>query len=165
MVIRPIELVRASWGLGLLAAPRYMLTHLGVELDTTSLVVTRILGARHLTQAFLSGADPSPEVLAMGAWVDAAHSATALALAALDRPRARAGLTDAAVAAFFGAAGFRDVPRIEPAPPGHDRRRDVLARVVLAHVPGGHLLLARCSPTGSDNTMHTSLSSSESPTR
>lgn len=147
MVLRRVELVRAAWGLSLLAAPRFVLTHVHhVDVDTKTLVVARILGARHLTQAALSGVNPSADVLAMGAWVDAAHSATALALAALDRTRARAGLSDAAVAALFGAAGYRDVPRFAPAAPGHDRRRDTLARIVLQHVPGGRALLTRVQP-------------------
>ena len=44
-----------------------------VEADTQSVLVARVLGARHLTQAARSGINPSPEVLAMGVWVDVAR--------------------------------------------------------------------------------------------
>lgn len=44
-----------------------------------SLIVARILGARRLTQAALSDVGPSPEVLAMGVWVDCAHATLASA--------------------------------------------------------------------------------------
>ncbi|MDT5147120.1 MAG: hypothetical protein QOC58_1765 [Mycobacterium sp.] len=56
-------------------------------MDRKSLVVTRILGARHLVQAAFSGINPNPEVLAAGIWVDTVHSMTAFGLAAVDRRR------------------------------------------------------------------------------
>ena len=154
MVIRKIEILRAAWGVALLIAPRRVLTDIHhVTVDRKSLVIARILGVRHLTQAFLSGLSPSPEVLAMGVWVDLAHAGTALGLAGADRSRARAGLTDAGIAATFAGLGYRDLTTshttpaaTSPAtfhrtPPGHDRRRDILARVVLRIVPGGSFLL------------------------
>ncbi|MFZ0832961.1 MAG: hypothetical protein WAM92_07730 [Mycobacterium sp.] len=113
----------------------------GIEVDTKSVVIARILGARHLTQATLSGVRPSPEVLAMGVWVDGVHALTALGLAAVDRSRARAGLTDTAVAAIWAGAGYRDLAQRTATPPGHQRRRDRLARLVLGVVPGGRFLL------------------------
>jgi len=62
----------------LLFAPRAVLNRVHhVEVDTKSVLVARVLGARHLTQAALSGVNPSPEVLAMGVWVDVAHACTA----------------------------------------------------------------------------------------
>lgn len=97
--IRTIEIARATWGAALLLAPRQTLKVVHrIEMDLTSLLVARVLGARQVGQALLSGVRPSPEVLAMGVWVDLAHAASALALAAVDRRRASAGLTDAAVA-------------------------------------------------------------------
>jgi hypothetical protein len=143
-VIRRIELVRGAWGTALLLAPRQMLEHVHhLHIDRPSLVVARMLGARQLAQAVLSGADPSPDVLALGVWVDAAHAATALGLAVADRQRARAGLTDAAVAALWAALGYRDLVTARSAPPSHQRRRDEMARVVLGLVPGGNRLLSR----------------------
>ena len=139
---RPIELLRATWGTALLLAPEQVLSwghHLRV--DSTSLTVARILGARHLAQAALSGIRPSPEVLAMGIWVDAAHAATALGLAATDRHRVRAGLIDTAVATVWALTGYRALRTTDATPPGHDRHRDALARAVLHLLPAGAFLL------------------------
>ena len=50
----------------MLFAPQVVLNRVHhVEVDTESVLVARVLGARHLTQAALSGINPSPEVLAM----------------------------------------------------------------------------------------------------
>jgi hypothetical protein len=138
---RKIELFRATWGAALLIAPRLVMKRVHhVRVDTKSVVVARILGARQLSQAALSGVRPSPEVLAMGVWVDAVHSLTALGLAAVDRSRVRAGLTDTAVAALWAVAGYRDLAGARPAPAAYQRRRDRLAATVLRVAPGGHLL-------------------------
>lgn len=143
MKIRAIELVRAGWGAVLLAAPAEVLDHIhGVRVDRKALVVTRILGARHLTQAALSGVNPGPEVLAAGVWVDAVHSATALGLAVLDRRRARGGVTDAAVAASWAVLGWRHL-RAGRARTDNVRGRDRLARTVVGALPGGGGLMAR----------------------
>lgn len=141
---RKIELVRAGWGAALLVAPRQVMTNVHhVRIDTKSVAIARILGARQLAQAALSGFRPSPEVLATGVWVDAVHAMTALGLAVLDRSRARAGLTDTAVASLWAGAGYRDLAFAAPTPPAHQRRRDRLACIVLGAVPGGGALLPR----------------------
>ena len=59
----------------------------------------------------------------------------------VDRRRARLGVTDAAVAAAWGGAGWRDLGgRVSV----HDQRlRDRLARAVLRRVPAGPALLQR----------------------
>jgi hypothetical protein len=143
MKIRAIELVRAGWGAVLLAAPTEVLDHIhGVQVDRKALVVTRILGARHLAQALLSGVNPSPEVLAAGVWVDTVHSATALGLAAVDRRRARGGVTDAVVAASWAALGWRHL-RAGNARTDGVRGRDRLARTVIGALPGGRGLMAQ----------------------
>jgi hypothetical protein len=135
---RKIELARAVWGLGLLCAPRWTLHRVHrIEVDATSVWVARVLGARQVAQATLSGASPSPEILALGVWVDLAHASSALALAVVDRSRASAGLTDTAVASVWAVRGWHDL-RVAPVPrPTHDRRRDAMARAVLGRVPGG----------------------------
>lgn len=144
--VRPIEIARAGWGLALLLATRPVLQHVhGVRVDRTSLIVARVLGARHLAQAVLSGVDPSPEVLAMGVWVDGAHATTAAGLAAADRTRIRAGLLDGALALGWAAAGWRALAHPDAQSPRHDRRRDALAAAVLRHVPGGRALRARAA--------------------
>jgi hypothetical protein len=143
---RAIELVRAGWGAALLVAPRQVMTHIHhLRVDSNSVVIARILGARHLTQAALSGLRPSPEVLAMGVWVDAVHAMTALGLAMLDRSRARAGLTDTAVAGLWAGAGYRELACAHPTPRARHRRRDQLARIGLSAIPGGGPLLRRVS--------------------
>ena len=81
---RKIELLRGGWGAAMLVAPRQVMQAMDVRVDAKSMVIGRILGARHLTQAALSGFRPSPEVLAMGVWVDTVHALTALALASAD---------------------------------------------------------------------------------
>ncbi|MHA3701790.1 hypothetical protein ACXR2U_06365 [Jatrophihabitans sp. YIM 134969] len=142
--LRPVEVVRAGWGAALLTCPGLVLQHVHrVRVDTASQRVTRVLGARQLGQALLSGVAPSPEVLAMGVWVDAAHAATAVAFSLSDRTRWRAGVTDAVIAAVWAAFGYRDLVHARGVRPEHDRRRDAAARLVLRHVPGGAALLRR----------------------
>lgn len=147
---RKIELVRAGWGAAMLIAPRQVMTHVHhVRVDTKSIAIARILGARHLTQAALSGFRPSPEVLAMGVWVDAVHAITALGLAMLDRSRTRAAVTDTAVAGLWAGTGYHDLASAPPTPPQHQRRRDLAADLVLRVVPGGTALLRASSGTHS----------------
>jgi len=154
---RWIELGRAAWGLAMLAAPRPVLEHVGgITVDQPSVAVARMLGARHLAQAALSGVDPSPEVLALGVWVDTIHALTAAALALADRSRARAGLIDMGVAAVWAGAGYRDLRADVATPPAHDRRRDRLARLVLRHAPGGAPLLHLACADRKGQTLHVS---------
>jgi hypothetical protein len=143
MKIRFIEVLRAGWGVVLLTAPSEVLEHIhGVQVDRKALVVTRILGGRHLGQALLSGIDPGPEVLAAGVWVDTVHSVTAAGLAVADRRRARGGVIDAAVAASWAALGWRHL-RAGKARTDGVRGRDRLARTVVGALPGGAALMAQ----------------------
>lgn len=141
MTVRTIEIGRAAWGAALLLAPRATLRQVHhLRVDARSVVIARVLGGRQLAQAGLSGLDPSPEVLAMGVWVDLAHASTAFGLAAFDRSRARGGITDAVVALAWAGFGYRDLVRGTASTSAHDRRRDQLARIVLGLVPGGAAL-------------------------
>ena len=127
-----------------MVAPREILSRVhGVEVDRKAIVVTRILGARHLAQAMLLGVNPSPEVVAAGVWVDAVHSATALGLAVVNRHRARGGITDAIVAAAWALFGTHDLTSEKITDPDQERRRDLLAQMALQLLPGGKPLLAR----------------------
>ncbi len=129
----------------MLLAPRPVLSAVQTGGDQTMVVVGRVLGARHLTQAVLSGARPSPEVLAMGVWVDAVHALTALALAGLSPSRTGAGLFDAAGATGWALLGYRDLVTPRSVLPNHTRRRDALARWTLARLPGGGHLEQRAA--------------------
>lgn len=142
MSVRYIELVRAGWGVGLLAAPETVLERVhGVRVDRKAVVVARILGARHLIQAGLSGASPSPERLAGGVWVDTVHALTAVGLAAMDRDRARAGVTDGVIAGVWAGFGVHDL-RTTTFPAGSSGTLDRLARRVFAAMPGGEALMS-----------------------
>jgi hypothetical protein len=141
---RKVELLRAGWGAALVVAPDQVMSNVhGLHVDRKSITVVRILGARHLIQAALSGLRPSPDVLAMGVWIDAVHALTALGLAVLDKRRARAGLTDAAFAGLWAGAGYHDLTSAQFPVPAHQLRRDRLARMVLGVVPGGGTLLSK----------------------
>lgn len=143
MQIRQIELIRAAWGVSLLVAPETVLERVhGVHVDHKAVVIARILGARHLAQASMSGLDPSPEILASGVWVDSVHSLTAAGLALVDHNRARAGATDAIIAAAWAAFGWRDLRAGNVPPRSHATRRDRLARIVFGALPGGGSLMA-----------------------
>ncbi len=136
--VRRIELLRAGWGAALLLVPEQVLARVHrVTVDRTSVTVARVLGARQLTQAVLSGSNPSPEVLALGVWVDTAHALTATGLALVDPQRARAGWIDTAVAGSWALFGYRDLSTARSTAPEHERRRDQLARWVLGVVPLG----------------------------
>lgn len=143
MSFRYIEFIRASWGLLLLLAPHAVLARLhGVRVDRRALVVARILGARQVVQASLSGANPTPEILAAGVWVDAVHSLTALGLAVVDRRRARGGVIDAIVAALWAGLGAYDLRTGKVPADDHARVRNRLARRVIGALPGGRIVMA-----------------------
>ncbi len=101
-----LTLARAANGAALLVVPGSVLrSTVGGRDDRPARIVTRILGARHLVQAGLTGLRPGPTALWIGAAVDAVHAATALGLAALDDGRRRAALGNALSAFVFAAAG------------------------------------------------------------
>lgn len=142
MNFRYLEFLRAGWGLTLLLAPRAVLARArAVRIDGRAVVVTRILGARQVVQASLSGTKPTPEILAAGVWVDAVHSLTALTLAVVDHRRVRVGVVDAVVAALWAALGAYDLRRGNVPPDDHARLRNRLARTVIGALPGGRLVM------------------------
>ena len=114
--------MRAAYGAALCCAPAPMLRlegGPGAEAGPGARAVARVLGVRHLAQAVLSLARPTPAVLALGAGTDALHSTSMIALAALDHPRRRLGLSDSLVAAAFagGTWALARSARPGPAPP------------------------------------------------
>lgn len=101
--------LRAAYGAALCCVPGVMLRlegGAGASSDPHARAVARVLGGRHLAQAFLSAARPAPAILALGAGTDMLHSASMVALGVLDGPRRRLGLTDGLIAAAFAAAGW-----------------------------------------------------------
>jgi hypothetical protein len=109
-----VVLLRGAYGVALCCAPGPMISLVaggGASPNPGARAVARVLGARHLAQAVLSAARPTPAVLSLGAGVDVLHSASMLALAAVDRPRWRLGLTDGVIAGAFAASGFAAVGR------------------------------------------------------
>ncbi|MBP0456847.1 hypothetical protein [Streptomyces montanisoli] len=96
--------VRAAYGGVAVLAPRVLLRlYGGDESSQAERAVLRVLGGRHLLQAAVTLLSPRPAVWDCGAAVDAAHSASMLALARI-RPELRATAGRDAVAAGLFAA-------------------------------------------------------------
>ena len=109
--MRAFPLLRAGYGAVLLCAPGAVIgMSTGQPASRLARRVTRVLGARHLSQAIVTATVPSTIVLGVGAMVDFAHAASMLALAAGDRPLRGAELADGLAAAAFGAVGAAIMP-------------------------------------------------------
>jgi len=107
-----VLLARTGFGVTLLLAPGPVLRVVDPRgRDGRAVVVTRVLGARHVVQALVGALAPGRRESALSALVDATHAATCLVVAATDRRRARPALVNAAAAATWGlltwAAGNR----------------------------------------------------------
>ncbi|MFV9452720.1 hypothetical protein ACNJ7E_04505 [Rhodococcus sp. NM-2] len=111
MTARTVVIARLGYGLLQLSAPNLMPTHvLGQPLRRRDQAVLRLLGARHLLQAAVTTAMPTPSVLRYGASVDAAHAASMI-VAALDRRRRRTAIAEMVCASGFTIAGVRAARR------------------------------------------------------
>ena len=105
-IVRVLRPARAVTGAARLAFPALSLP--GINAGRLSLGgrrVVRVLGARQVAQAGLTGRTPTRAVLWLGAEVDAAHAASMVGLAVCCRRYRRAALGDAAVAGTLAAAG------------------------------------------------------------
>ncbi|HEX5268241.1 MAG TPA: hypothetical protein VFW24_15855 [Acidimicrobiales bacterium] len=99
--------VRAGLGAGQLLCPGLAARVLAAQhLDDRARRVVRVLGARQVAQAVLTGTRPSHAVLVLGTGVDALHAASMVFLALFDRRLRRAALADAFIALGFAGAGF-----------------------------------------------------------
>lgn len=117
-------MLRGAYGVVMLLFPgRVVAAYSGHPARRGDLRVARVLGARHVVQAIACAGTPTRAVLLLGAETDVAHAASALGLAALDRPRRRAGLVDAVVATLFAIAGVVDAARAPRDPPRHSSDR------------------------------------------
>ena len=104
--------------------------------------VTGVLGARQLAQALLTADRPARAVLALGAEVDLAHSASMIALGLLSGRWRTAAFTDALLAGSFAVAGIacaRSRPAGDASAPGsgpfahwRDKCAEGLARYLAA---------------------------------
>jgi hypothetical protein len=105
--------VRAGYGLIQLVLPGYSAEQqLGGPLDSATLRVVRVLGARQVTQAGLALAYPAEPLLGLGVGVDALHALSMVPLA-LATPRwRRPALVSGLMAAAFAAAGVLAARRI-----------------------------------------------------
>ena len=105
--------VRAGYGAVQLALPGYSAEQrLGGPLDTTTLQVVRVLGARQVTQAGLALAFPAEPLLGLGVGVDALHALSMVPLAAAGSRWRRPALVSGAMAAAFAVAGVLAARRI-----------------------------------------------------
>jgi hypothetical protein len=115
-------------------------------LDRGSRGVIRVLGIRQLSQALVTGTQPSAAVLLLGAEVDAAHAASMVTLALCSRRWRRAAVVDAMIATLFalvGAAAARSGGRPAALTPWSARRDRWADRVATRLVPDRHLRGAR----------------------
>jgi hypothetical protein len=104
--MKPLEVVRAAYGMCELLAPDFVSGRLlGEAPEGRVRAVIRILGARHLVQALLT-ARAGRTAHRVGGTVDAVHAATMVVLAALDDRHRRSASVNAALAVVFAAGEF-----------------------------------------------------------
>jgi len=115
--VNRLALARGAYGVLLAAAPRLVVRAYGGRPGQPDRAVARVLGWRQMLQAAGCAGAPGTWVLLLGAEADAAHALSAVMLAVADRPRRRAGLTEALVACSFAAAGIAAARRAGRATP------------------------------------------------
>jgi hypothetical protein len=112
--LRVLSPLRAGIGVARLAYPHTVIPGLAAgSLSSRGRKVVRVLGARQVAQAVVTGRAPTPAVLWLGTEVDVAHAATMIGLAVVERRYRRAALVDGAIAMAFalvGAAAARSAP-------------------------------------------------------
>ncbi|SDK43276.1 hypothetical protein [Arthrobacter sp. ok362] len=105
--MKPLEVVRAAYGMSELLAPDFVSGRLlGEAPDGRARAVIRVLGARHLLQAVLT-ARAGRTAHRVGGSVDAVHAASMIVLAALDGRHRRSAAANAALALVFAAGEFK----------------------------------------------------------
>lgn len=118
---RALQMARAGYGMMLVLAPGPVIGLATGQVPTRRTCrVARVLGIRHLMQAALTAVAPRPEVFAIGAEVDAVHSASML-LAAIWPAGRRAALTDALAEAALAVAGVSAAQGLSRAVAGSGR--------------------------------------------
>lgn len=103
--------LRGAYGVALCAAPGPLMGLLGgPPPGRRACAVARVLGARQLTQATLTGMG-GPAMASLGAEVDLLHAASMFGLALVVPRRWRAGLADGLIATAFAAASMAGASR------------------------------------------------------
>ena len=103
---RGLQQARAAYGAALVVLPGPVIwLATGQRPSRRARRVAQVLGARHLIQAGLTAAAPSPAALVAGGRVDAVHATSMLLLAAVSRAGRRAALTDALTEVALAAVG------------------------------------------------------------
>jgi hypothetical protein len=111
MTARTLVVIRVGYGLLQLSAPNLVPARLlRRPLRRRDQLVLRLLGARHLLQAAVTTALPTPSALRCGASVDAVHAASMM-VAACDRRRRRTAIAEMVCASGFTIAGVRAARR------------------------------------------------------
>ncbi|MDS0298753.1 hypothetical protein NDI76_08355 [Halogeometricum sp. S1BR25-6] len=106
--MRRAALIRAAYGLLLLLAPDSLVDSVaGVETGRAFSVLRRILGIRHLLQAFLLRESECPLATGAGAGTDLIHAASLLPFVALDGSKRRVYVADFLVEVAFAAVDVR----------------------------------------------------------
>jgi hypothetical protein len=107
--MRYVTIGRAAYGLSLLLAPGgLMRVASGRAMGQAPRVVGRILGARHLVQAFVVERTGTRNRLLVGTAIDTAHALSMISLAALDRKYRRPAALDAVLATGLAINGLRE---------------------------------------------------------
>lgn len=105
-------LARTVYGLLLLLAPKPLLHWVsGDQASERERTLTRVLGARLLTQAVVTDVRPDAVSVALGAEVDLVHAISMIVWSVVDRGSRRLTLISAAVAGLFAAAGMAQARR------------------------------------------------------
>jgi hypothetical protein len=116
--MRPSDVVRLSYGVALVLAPRRVAAVLGLTLDAPATATARVLGLRHVAQAVVLATDRGGQLRPVARWVDRLHAGSMLLLAAWAPGRERVALTDATIAAAF-ATYANPASRAVDGPSGH----------------------------------------------
>ncbi|HET7324110.1 MAG TPA: hypothetical protein VFJ06_07255 [Halococcus sp.] len=103
--MRPAAVVRALYGALLLVAPEAVIRTVADDPSKRTATVGRILGVRHLLQAFTIGRSESRGWLLVGVLVDISHALSMVAIAALSPNYRRLAALDAIVASGWALTG------------------------------------------------------------
>lgn len=100
-----LSALRLGWGAALFARPARLLQLMGGRpASKQTVLVARLLAARHIAEAVVTASKPTRRMLELDAIADGLHGGTALGYARLSREGRRLGHADATVAGTFSLA-------------------------------------------------------------